>query len=1061
MRDGVPERGALTTVPELQHQLHDNRVVLPPDTSFDFQALPSLSEIEAYILRSRRHKSPGIDGLPGDVFKVSAPTFARVLWPILTKMALRCVEPLRWKGGEVCSLPKTIAPSHAVDKYRSILLADYASKLAHGVTRQKLLPFFEEFRQPMQAGGVPRLSTDMLSLHVQSFAQYTRAAGLSSAALFVDIRQAFYSICRPFLAKQPLHEADLLEIFVANNWSRDMFQDFLTEIQAPTSLQRAHLSTHMEAQVASTLQATWFQMKGQPTTLTATKAGTRPGDSIADLLFAFLMTRFVQHVTQVFDAAGLSSQFELRWIPPCELSPEEWTQQTVLDASWVDDLVLLIQAASPATLIAKTRCALGLVYDAAVQFGLALNLSKDKVSLPWEVPQPGPPGLRFCTQIPSLQFQCRALAEPTAVAIVPDYVYLGSLHDHSGTPAADLKRKILSVQHLRKILHKGVFKNPKVPMRTRSMIFQSLVMSRLQYNIGAWQHMHMHTARSWQTQVITLYSQLHSSLKRGPHVHSLDIVAGSRQIHPMLVLGTNRLRLFDRLTQVEMAPLWSVLQAQPVHNGWLAMVCQDLLRVLQYVDRPAIAEMAQTGARAQLAQHSFRNPGVFSKLANQRNVRYLKYLDIWTSFRQFLKQFDCEATAHGVTWHQDVRSSSTVDTFVCQTCDASFASYKALCTHVYKVHQVVNVAHRYAWGSRCQACLKQFHSNVQLIHHLKYFHTGCLIRLIFSINPMDDQELATNVEEQCKMRVALRKQQRCSQHKQPVIRASGPLRPWPWDRVNELVRQDTRDLPQIHADALTIWREEVIESLDCTDLPRTFEAISQVPYHAEFAAQVQAEFTALHLAMKIAPSPFHAEKQLILQEAIGLWQNDAHVPSTRYAVQVDIRQALASLHQVRIQQVATTDMPSVSTRRDQLQDDLWNDLTVPVQIHHQLDVLHHRTYQWVTPEPVRFTQTPVCLYVYSGRRRDGDFQQYAEQYIDMLQLTARVLLIDLALSDHHDATSESLVGTLLRWMRGGAVAGLLVAPPCETWSEARNLPGTTSACPRPIRTADQPFEILG
>ena len=624
-----PERGQLAATQDLQSILKTTQVVLPNDVPFDFNALPGLADIEAYILRSRRHKSPGIDGLPGDVYRVSAPAFARLLWPILAKMTIRCAEPLRWKGGEVCSLPKTHAPSHAVEKYRSILLADYASKLAHGVTRQKLLPFFQEFRQPMQAGGVPCLSTDMLSLYVQTYAQYTRSCGLSSAAFFVDIRQAFYSICRPFVAQQVVHESELVDFFASNSWSPELFQDFMAEIRAPTALHRAHLSSHMEAQVATTLQATWFQMTGQPSSLTATRAGTRPGDSIADLLFAFLMTRFVRHLEDVFLQAHLSSHFELRWLPPCDLAPEEYTQQTVLDASWVDDLVLLIQASSPSTLVAKVQCAAGLVYDAAVQFGLALNLAKDKTSVVMALR--GPTARQTWTRIlqddpkhPQLQFTCRALAEPQSIAILPDYVYLGSLHDHTGSPAADLKRKLLSIQHLRKIMRKGVFKNPKVPMTTRAMIFQSLIMSRLQYNIGAWQQLHMHTARSWQTQLVTLYSQMHPQLARGPGVHNLDIVAGARQVHPMLVIGTNRIRLFDRLMQTEMTPLFAVLQAQSPGEGWLHLVAQDILRVIQYVPLPEVADIAATDDHAKLAQYSFHHPRALSKLANRCNMRYLQ-----------------------------------------------------------------------------------------------------------------------------------------------------------------------------------------------------------------------------------------------------------------------------------------------------------------------------------------------------------------------------------------------------------------------------------------------------
>ena len=777
------------------------------------------------------------------------------------------------------------------------------------------------------------------------------------------------------------------------------------------------------------------------------------------------MTRFVKHLDALFATAQLSSSFELRWLPPCELTPEEITQQTVLDASWVDDLVLLIQATSAPALVAKVQCAISLVYDAAVQFGLALNMAKDKTSVVLALH--GPDAQHTWTQLlnenpssPVIPFQCRALSQPTAIAIVPDYVYLGSLHDHSGTPAADLKRKLLSIQHLRKILRKGVFKNPKVPMRTRSMIFQSLVMSRLQYNIGAWQSLHMHTARSWQTQIVTLHSQLHPSLARGPGVHSLDVVAGARQVHPMLIIATNRLRLFDRVTQSQMSPLLAILQAQDPEEGRLAMFTQDVLRVLQYVARPEVERLALDANHPQLAQYSFHNPRAFSKLANQCNTRYLKYLDIWVAVRQFAKDFDRETALHGITWQQTDPPTRPVGSFECQSCNAHFASYKALCTHVYKVHQVVNVAHRFAWGSRCRACLKQYHSNEQLIHHLKYYHTGCLIKLILSVQPMDDDQLQDNMQTHRAHRHEQRKQQRMQQHKQPAQRASGPIRPWPWETVQALMRQDTRDAPQIDPELVSEWSQEVLDTLEDTQVASTLQVMCQLPYHAVFARRLQKDLSALHAAMQIPPSPFHGEKQLVFQEALALWQDTNGVPPTRHAAAVDLDSAQTTLRQVRIQQNATLECSTVPQRRAQLQDHLWNELTVPCQIQQQLASVRTRSYQWTIPAPVQPTTTPVFLYVYSGRRREGDFQQFAEHYIQQFQIRAHVLLIDLALNERHDATDETLVSTLLSWMRQGAVAGLLVAPPCETWSEARNMACPDGPAPRPLRTEAQPFGVL-
>ena len=1060
----IPERGTRATVEDLQHQLLQQDALLAPDTPFDVNTLPSLSDIEAYILRSRKNKSPGIDGLPSELYSVSAPAFAKILWPLLAKMALRCGEPLRWKGGEVCTLPKSNAISHSVDKHRSILLADYASKLAHGVMRQKLLPFFEEFRQPMQAGGVPRLGTDMLNLYVQCFARHTRASSTSSAAMFVDIRQAFYSVCRPFLAKQKIHESDLVELFIHHGWSAASFQEFLDEIHKPTALQQAHISPHMEAQVSTALHATWFQLKGQPSTLTATQAGTRPGDSVADLLFAFMMTRFVKHINTVFTAAHLHSEFQLQWIPACELSPEEVTQQTVLDASWVDDLVLLLQAPSPQALVAKAQCAIGIVYDAAVQFGLSLNMARDKTSVLLALRGPTARStwqhiLHSDPKNPKLHFQCRAHETPQHIAIVPDYVYLGSLHDHTGSPAVDLKRKLLSVQHLRKIMRKGVFRNEQVPMRTKALLFQSLIMSRLQFNIGAWQSLHMSTARTWQTQLINLYSQLSKSLTRGPGVHNLDIVAGSKQLHPMLILSTNRLRLYDRIMQTDMSPLFALLQAQSQKSeeSWLDLVSHDLIRAHQYVDTSDIHDLALANQQAQLAQYSFQHPRGFSKIANRCNARYLQYLDIWVAFRKFQHAFDEASTAAGVTWSTTDTTQSSVDSFRCDTCDVGFASYKALCTHIYKKHQIVNVAHRYAPGSRCRACLKQYHSNAQLIHHLKYFHTGCLVKLVLSVDPMNDEELQDHMEEQRACTRAVRRQQRQDQHKIPAHRAAGPLRPWPWERIADLVRQDSRDCPDVATDYINDWVETVLDTLDQTQVATTLVALETMPYHGQFASQVLQAANAYYAAFQMAPTPYQGEKVLVLQEAILLWQHTAGVPAVQWLAQVRFDQAYSALLQIRIQESAAKPDITMHERRSQLQDELWDELTVPQQIHQQIVSLHHRRYQWPSPQSVPLTARPVFLYVYSGRRRDGDFKQYADMYIQQHCMEATVLLIDLAISEHHDAIDEKLVSLLLRWMHGGAIAGLLVAPPCETWTEARHVPSMNPGAPRPIRTAKHPF----
>ena len=72
-------------------------------------------------------------------------------------------------------------------------------------------------------------------------------------------------------------------------------------------------------------------------------------------------------------------------------------------------------------------------------------------------------------------------------------------------------------------------------------------------------------------------------------------------------------------------------------------------------------------------------------------------------------------------------------------------------------------------------------------------------------------------------------------------------------------------------------------------------------------------------------------------------------------------------------------------------------------------------------------------------------------------LRGQVLLMDLAISDKHDVANPELVHMLLDWIESGVVAALLVAPPCETWTESRYIEPREVNDPRPIRSAQDPF----
>ena len=547
------ELGIAVSCPQLQELARVEFRVYPPGSfDLDLSSIPTLTEVEQYIRRAKKHKAPGRDFLFAEIYQLDAPCFSRILWPLLAKCTVRCSEPLQWKGGEVFSLPKTSAVSFDVDKFRSILLADFSSKVRHGIVRSKLLPHFLDFKEPMQAGGIPKLCPDFLTLYVQSYAFWTRTQNLSCAFLYVDIKQAFYKACRALLTKRPLSDAQIVQVFHDNGWGAELMHDFFQRLAEPDALQQAGVSSHMRAQVSDLLTSTWFHMRNDNHSLTHTAAGTRPGDSIADLLYAFIMTRFIKVVKARFIAEGLHANQPVQWIPACAVSPDEVETPQIVQACWVDDLVRLLHDAQPDTLIAKPTRAAAIVQDTSVEFALALNYSRDKTSALVSLRGPGARAT-WAKLLPAdsatpttLDFSCRSVETPLSLHIVPDYIYFGTLIDATGHPASEIKRRFLAVQSMKRMLSKNIFKAPSLPFRTKCPIFRSLAPSRLLYGSGAWQPMNTLTLQSFCTQLVQLYRFLTPQLRPGAGARRLDFVAASEQPPPMLQLALQRFSLFDR-----------------------------------------------------------------------------------------------------------------------------------------------------------------------------------------------------------------------------------------------------------------------------------------------------------------------------------------------------------------------------------------------------------------------------------------------------------------------------------------------------------------------------------
>lgn len=100
----------------------------------------------------------------------------------------------------------------------------------------------------------------------------------------------------------------------------------------------------------------------------------------------------------------------------------------------------------------------------------------------------------------------------------------------------------------------------------------------------------------------------------------------------------------------------------------------------------------------------------------------------------------------------------------------------------------------------------------------------------------------------------------------------------------------------------------------------------------------------------------------------------------------------------------------------------------------------------------------VFVHLYSGYRREGDLQAWLETLDWSPKLRPIVVSVDIIVD--RDTCNILDPGHRLRWFQfsqRGLIHGIMVGPPCETWSVARERFHETLSGPRPLRQRDLPW----
>ncbi|OLQ10148.1 LINE-1 retrotransposable element ORF2 protein [Symbiodinium microadriaticum] len=600
---------------------------------FDIKAVPTLAELEGQILTAKYGKACGPDSLTAEIFRTAPAQCARVMYALNLKSALGLREPSEWRGGAFMCLAKRASASLQCKSFRSILLANVAAKTHHRLLRNKLAPSFACYKTELQAGQLPGVGVDTLSLLVRTYqlrAQHMRQA---CAVTYYDVKSAFYRVLRQILlpTQSGPSDAGFLKLLYDIGVPDTALPELMQHLHNMTVLADAQVTPHMQAQIADLFRGSWFRLDACGP-LVATFKGTRPGDPLADLLFGFTFSAYLRGAEQELHKRGLATcapAFE--GVP---LWPEQAQAPSIGCVAWADDYTHLQMNASFMTLLRNVSLAISVLVSQATSLGMELTFADDKTAI---LLSSGCPRQGVDLLLPdeegrlSLQVRDEVAGKTHWVPVVDCYRHLGSITVANACAGPEIQFRYAQAQAALRPLKARLFASRQVPLDLRRTLLRSLIISRYVFSCSTLVLQVKQYRRKWGQLYVQLWRGLQKRDQASKQAHSYEVLRQAEATSPLLALAYARAIFFKRVYLQGPDTLKFLLQAhwceQP-SQSWLGQLRGDIQAVAVYVEA-ARAIAALTDPVRALCEAYHEDPTWWPKQVHKASEAFKKDLQTW------------------------------------------------------------------------------------------------------------------------------------------------------------------------------------------------------------------------------------------------------------------------------------------------------------------------------------------------------------------------------------------------------------------------------------------------
>ena len=1023
---------------------------LKPNEEVDIlplEFLPTLAEVEGVLAGFKHYKSPGEDLLTADLLQAGGTEAARWILPLVVKCFATGHLPLVFQGATLIPLYKGKGPADALASYRSIVLAPTLAKIVQALLRRRLLPHVLPHFGPFQLGGKPKGQVAFCTQAVRSFLNVARHLGRPAAVLFIDVKQAFYSLPRhhavgPYL--QPDEYQWLMDALDRGEECRQRCRGATLGARPPAL---SDVPPRIMTLLQNLVRHGWL-VDQHDDQCAMTITGTRPGLPLADLLFNVAMIEVLRKVSEDLGSHGITTTLHC--------PHESLTQEAFPPVAWQDDVALVLDADDNETLRTRITLAVEIVLHRFGEAHMTVNFAKGKTEL-----------IAVYRGLGATQHQRHDIVDEQGAFHLPDgnpsvvtvarYQHLGSLIQGDAEMDAEVMARIAMAQDALRLLRRGAYRVQGLSQACRLVLLEALIFSRLFYNSATWVVIHR---PAWKA----LQQFYHRAVRTAMRMPVKDATAETNQVAlrkaEMPDLATQlRLRRLQHLGHLAFSgpeALLRVLETEETvtTQSWGSLVTEDLAWLRRLGGDFATLAPIYTSGMAWIswiqAHRSYWKGWL--KRAKRMSISLTNQA---SDVQWFRRQMRHVLPACGVAFEAAVTTTGAA--FACPECGEFYSDQAALASHRHLKHGKRSAHALYCSGTVCPVCLYECFSTERLMWHMKQSNAR---------RPCLQWARANLLPEEQVQRVPL------------PVHLAGPRLPTLAERVasDALGRYASLPFQPQSDEQLDQAQQEEIPSQAASG----HRCLSRVA-HADIDAWCQQCVTAGEwedpwvedFADDYRTCCFSADFTTVLDVVTATDEVELITECEQWGQRVDKKLRELGLLSPRDQTRRTTHpapaeppaRPTHPSRPGHLTTPLFEAWTHPAETirlcqAEDADTQVQLGVQGPLPLDPRCgilldVATYYILHLFSGHSREGDLDWWAQK------LTVggeyRVVTIPFDLVHHRDKgdlTNDATFKLLLDLLRGGRILAIQAGPPCETWSCARHQPVEDGRhAPRPLRSS--------